>query len=529
MSRKNILILIICGVVLAGLVLAGGVTAIYFYFDGKYKDALDVHIQQVADLTRSFEQGTGDAGVSLSEECDFTEGIGKKLSEASASIAELNEKYPLLLGKATDESAGVTALQARLEAAAPKIKKLREAIAEDGSVAKDLTGMLEKEMEEGSTKAYQALVSRNTALDSAVASLSFTGSLEEKRKSFSEAIQKRGQALSFFIENSQIQDEFRSLSADSGTSLADLSKKLEALLGQCEALEGKLAAVNLKGIAPDSLNLSANFNSRKVSIQASIDYLAEAATLQTTLRDYCATLDKAALKGKFVENLNTYAGWIAKLDGFEANLKSLNDKPNYANVACKRNLEGLGLSQKAKTVLSFKKAVKGAKDAMATSASIDTQITKLLANKSAKPASIKTSAQDWAKKNQSIITALSAALPDELKAGAGKVVSGCKERATFLNEWIACQDDRAAADSHNASYRSHDKKADDYAAAVVYYYYYVYGYWSSDVEEYYQLMLKEEKAANAEKSKANAATKQANAHKSKYEASRKKYLPLMNP
>ncbi len=528
-NKRLILILIICGVVLAGLVLAGGATAVYFYFNGQYNDALDVHKHEIAALNRSFEQGTGDSGVSLSDECGLYDNIGKKLDETSAAIVELNDKYPLLLGKATDESVGITSLKTRLETTQAKIKKLRETIAEDESISKALKSLLEKDLNENSTKSYQDLAGRNTKIDGEVATLSFTGSLEEKRKAFGQAIQQRGMALDFFLEDSKIQDEYRALSADTATGLSELSQKFTGLLGQCQTLESKLSTINFKGIAPDGLNLSASFNNRKVTIQASIDYLVEAATLRIALQEYCASLDTATLKGKFLQNLAAYAGWIAKLEGFEADLKNLNDKPNYVNVACRRTLDDLGMSPKAKTVLSYKSAVKGAKDAMATSASIDTQITKLLANKSAKAASIKSSAQDWAKKNQSIITALSAALPDELKAGASKVVSGCKERASFLTEWIACQDDKTAADSHNASYKAHNKKADEYASSGLYYYYYVYGYWGSECEKYYQLMLKEQKAANAEKSKANAATKQANAHKTKYEASRKKYLPLMNP
>ncbi len=528
-NKRMVLTLVICGVVLAGLVLAGGATAVYFYFNGQYNDAVDTQKEKIAALNRNFEQGTGDSGVSLSEECNLYDDIGKKLSEASDSLAELNDKYPLLLNKATDESVGITALKTGLEAIAPKIKKLRETIEENESISKALTALLEKELDENSTKAYQDLAGRNSAIDGVVTTLSFTGSLEDKRKVFCQAIQQRGLAMDFFLEDSKIQDAYRTLSADTTTGLAELSQQFTALLGQCESLEGKLPSSNLKGIAPDGLDLSANFNNRKVSIQASVDYLTEAATVQNALKDYCVALDKSIPKGKFLQKLDYYVKWLAKLEGFEASLKELNAKPNYVNVAGKRSLEGLGLSEKGKMVLSYRKAVKDVKAAMATSASIDSQITKLLADKKAKPASIKKSAAAWATKNREIIKTLSVALPDDLKAGAAKVLSGCKERANFLTEWIAYQADKATADSHNASYSAHMKKANDYAATGLYYYYYIDGYWSSNVEKYYQLMLKEEKAAKAEKAKANAAMKLANAHKTKYDASRKKYRPLMNP
>lgn len=528
-NKKLILILVIAGVVLAGLVLVGGVGAVYLYFNGQYNAQLDKQKESVSIISRQLEQGSGESALSLEEECEYYRDLGKKIGELPAALEALNKEYPLLLGKADAEKVGITALQSAITAMEPKLTDLGETIREDESIAGSLTGLLDKGLDEGSTKAYQDLIARNAALDGDVAGLSFTGMLETKRAAFAESIAKRGQALDYFLECAKIEDEYRVLSADLTTGLAELSQKYTALLGQYDTLNGKLANLNLKGIAPDSLNLSAAFQDRKVAVQATIDYLVDAATVQGALQEYCVALEKSVPKGKFLEKLDYYVKWLAKLEGFEASLKELNDKPKYVNVSGKRTLEGLGLSEKGKMVLSYRKAVKDVKAAMTKSASIDTQVAKLLANKSAKPASIKKSAQGWATTNQEIITALSVDLPADLKDSAAKVVSGCKERAKFFTEWIGYQDDKATADTHNASYSSHLRKAEEYADTALYYYYYIDGYWSSTVEKYYQLMLKEEKAADGEKAKANAAMKLANAHKKSYEASRKKYLPLMNP
>lgn len=505
---------VIAIVVLAGIIIS------YSIFNTSYNTNLDKLTALVTQADAQFARGDDAAGATPEDQYKYYTAIDGQIDNLSGILKKLNDKYPLLLGKANDESTGLAGLSAKMDELSPKLATLKACIDEDASVAAKLTGLLGGGAQTGLSGEYTALISRNNALKSNLAGLSFFSALEDGRKAMLAAVDKRSSTLAFLEGDAAVNEQLAALLADTAAVPSDNVTTLNGLLQKNDELAAKVSDANLAG----GDNVAQMLNDRKGQINANIAYYTELVPLWSSAQAFSAQMDSnAAQGGKFSARVASYMSSVKQLQELEKQLKTIGDKPEYAVIANKRTLSGIGLSPEGQALAGYLKALVAVDAAVTSSNAMEKDITALLGNKTMTMVTKISSLTALLNKNEKLVASLAVEVPADLAEGLSSFTEGCKERTNFLNCYMNFTQNSGEASSLNATYKGYlSQRSASLAEANK------FPAGSADRDFYNNMAADQLTLANDTKTRYNDTVKLAAADKKAYEVSRKKYVPMLD-
>lgn len=525
-KRKSLFSTIVA--VIVAVVVIAAIVVSYGIFNRSYNANLDKLKEMVATAQTQIAGGSDKAGATPKDEYDYYMALGSRIAGLPQILDKLNGKYPLLLGRGSNESLGISALQAKMDDMSPKLAVLKDCIAGDASIAAKLSDILGNGISAGRSSDYSDLIALNNSLHAKLAGIAFEGAMESSRAALAASVESRSKVLDYLMGDAAINEELATLSADGQTAPADLKTQFSALLGKNDELTAKADGIDLTGYGSGDGNLAQMIADRKNLINANIGYMGELATLQNSVAAFCADLGSGSSKeGKLSQKLASYMVWINELKDLQNQLGKINAKDQYKAIAAKRTIASLGMTPAGQTLLNYEKALNAVNSAMTGSIDMEKKIGSLLTEKKMDLPDKMTALDTLAHKNDAMIASLNVDVPDDLKAGLDSFIAGCTERSTFLEEFMGYVEDQQIASGCAATYHDYlsQRQANLNSAA---YWETIEGPDGANVKYFKGLASDEMSLASQQKTMQNTANKNAAAHKKAYEASRKKYQPMLD-
>jgi hypothetical protein len=519
--------LLLAAIAVVGLLGLGGLGTAYGILHHNYSGYLDQIKAKIAEDKTKFDSGDTRADATLTDQYNFYAVLSGDIGNLPALLAKLNGEYTLLPWRATENSLGITDLQSGMADMSNRLVTLRECIEEDASVSGALGELLDSSAAKDVSQDMAALAARNDALYAKITGVAFTGEFESKRAGFEGAIKKRGDALHYLEEDMAVQSELIKLLSDVQSETSDTIAKLEALSPRNDALESRYQGVDLQGVAGGrTIDFATQITARRQQITAGKAYMAELEAVRNGVAAFCKGLGSPVQGGAFAEKLASYMTRVNGLKALEDQLKAINEKAEYADLPVKHEIPDLGLTPEGEALHSYTPAISALNSGITKSAEMETQIDSLLKDTKMKLTDKVGALEMLLSENSSIINTLQyqqSTLPDDLRDGCASFLSGCQERATFLNEFMAYAQYKVKADGHNSLYSHYVSQKKKYLQDA--------DYWTTagdkDQADYFkQRANDQQELANAEKKSYNDCLKEADKHKKAYEASRKAYQEL---
>lgn len=478
---------------IALVVVIAAIVALQLITGNSYNNNIDRLKGMVAAANDKLEKGDTDAGATLTDQYNFYANLGAQIKNLSNIFVKLNESYPLYFFRIEEESVGTPALAEKMNELTPKLEKLTAWVNDDKAIAGDLSNLIGSQASKDLAKQYSDLIARNDKLKSDVSGLSFSGAAEEGRKALVASIDTRGKALDCLHEDASINDELSVILSDFAMPFASISSKLTDLQKRSDALAANLQGLDLTVYNPDGGKVADQAASQSARMKADIAYLSQLAPLQSSVKDFCAGLGTVPA-GKLTAKIAGYMNWITQLKNMQSSMDAINADEKYAG-ADKLTIKDLGMTDAGKQLITYEKALKDVNTALTSSAAIENTINSIMKDTKTRMPNKVSSLFNLEQKNSAVISALSAAeVPDGMTDQIGDYISGCKERGTFLDDYMNYLISKDASD--NAAKAYHSAGSGDGA---------------SQAYATYQ-----------------AALKTTNDYKAKYTASHKKYLPMLD-
>ena len=503
----------------SAVVLLAALFIAHSIFNNSYGTHLDRLKGMVAEETAKLEQG--DPQADYAGQYRFYLAVDAQLANLSDILAKLNDKYPLLLTRASEKSLGLADLHGRMDGMMPGLQEFKAAADEDGAIAGELSAMLGKSV---ASEDYAGLLARNAAAAARIAGVSFTGSLEEDRAALAASLGKRAAALEFLVEDAGISEQFAAVLADVASSPDDLTAKLNDLIAENQQLSGRTAQADLPAHGAGGDSVVQAVAQRQTLLNADVAYLVEIKALMAEVAAFNGKLEQGLGQGtKFTERLAAWMVWVNDLNTLQAGLKAINDKPDYQGLEeGKRELASLGLSEMGLTLSGYAPALSAVNSAMSQSAAIEKEIDAVMKSK-ARMVDKVTTATHLLERNGALMSSIAVELPPELAEGLTNFSAGCTERNVFLTEYAGYVRDQDVAAGQKANRSYYLGKYEELRKIALTY------PAGSDEHTFYQNLAKDQQQfASTALAEYNAALKSAQAHKKAYEASRKKYVPMLD-
>ena len=504
------------------IVLAVALIVTYSIFDNSYKGNLEKLTGMVADAAGQFGKGDGSADATASDQYRFYLTMDAQITNLSGILEKLNGNYPLLFGKATEETAGITDLRAKMDELMPGLKTYKECIDENNSIAGELAAFLGSD-KGGKPADYAALTARNDALATKAAGLSFFGGLEGSRAAMTDSVAKRATALKFLEEDAAVNERLSALLSDLETKPADLLGSMTALLAENDALKAKAAEVNVGAYVSEGVDIEGMLAARTEQLNTCVAYLTEMNVIAGKVATLNGKIDQGLDSGKFTARLAAWMACLKEYNTLDGEVKAANAKPEYAAVTSKRSLETLGLSSTGLSLPGWAAALNTVNTANSGSQAIEKEIDALLKNTKLAMVTRVTQLIAIKERNGQIIASAAVEAPESLAGGLANFIAGCQERTKFLEEYIQYSQDKALASGHLANQKIYQAKYTEYKEKAE-----TYPEDSVDREFYLHLAKDQQTFANSEYNDYKTLNKTAETHRKAYEASRKKYQPLLD-
>lgn len=513
--KKPVMVIIVAAasvvVLLAALFIAHSI------FGKSYSGHLDRLKTMVTEEAAKFEQG--DSQADAAGQYTFYLQIEAQAANLADILAKLNEAYPLLLTKANEKTVGLEDLKQKIEAVKPGLMQYKQSLDENGAINAELAAILGK----AASADYDALIARNTAAQARIAGLSFPGALETHRSALEQGFEKRGAALQFLMEDAQAGESFAAILADVQAAPDELIARLNELVAKNQELAGKAEETYVASYGAGGASIGQAVTNRQQLLGATIAYLTEIKAVMADVAAFNGKLEQGLGQGtKFTERLAAWMAWVKDFNALEAQLKAVNDKPEYAGIETKRAMAAMGLSEMGTTLLSYAPALNAVNSAMASSVAIEKEITNVMKSK-ARMVDKVTTMTNLLVRDDNLLAKLNVELPADLSEGLANFKAACDERNVFLTEYMGYVKNQAVAEGQAANRRVYQQKYSDYKALAM-----TYPAGSSDRTFYTNLANDQLTFANRAREEYNASIKAAQAHKKAYEASRKKYLPMLD-
>lgn len=517
---------LIAVIAVVGLLGIGGIVTAYVLMHNSYTGYLDQLKAAIATAEGKFQNGDPGENAALDGQYNFYVALNDEIGGLSAALDKLNNNYPLLPGRASDKSLGLYGLRAQMGDTYGKLATLKQCMDEDASIAQKLTELLAADASTDISLDMASLSSRNDALDISISGIAFSGPLEDRRAEFASGIKKRGDALHYLKEDAAVQGELLTLLSSTQMLPADLIPKFGDLKAKNDALTGKIIPIEIEGVSLTEADLNAQVAGRKTMIEASTGYFTELTAVQNGVAEFCRKLKESPVSGAtFAERFAGYTGYFTQLKALEAQIKTINEKPAYAALPVKHTAADLGMTPEGQSFLKYEAAIDTLNTATTKSAAMEKQIDTLLKDtKMTLPDKI-SALDDMTAVNRGIVNTPLEGVPEDLTQGFTAFLDGCRERATFLNEFMAYVDCKVKADGHKALSNSYLANRSDYLESAAYWEK-IEGASGDNVKHFKQLASDQSSLASTEKKGYNDCLKEANTHKAAYEASRKKYKEM---
>lgn len=523
-ARRKLPKALAAAIVIIGVLGLGGLGTAYALLHNHYMGYISQLQAIVNDNTQKFQNGDPNAGASLTDQYNYYAVLNGDIGNLTVLLDTVNNQYPLLPFKETPRSLGIADLQQKMNAMAAQLATLRDCIGTDGTVAADLTSLLDKSSTADVSADMATLASRNDALDAQVSAISFTGTIESKRAEFALGIQKRGAALHYLAEDSAVQSELAALLTGPLPSVQDAVSKFNALNDRNEALAGKYAGIDLTGISAKPIDFGAAVAARREQLKAATAYVQELEPLIGSVAQFCNTLSAPVQGATFGERLASYMVRVDGLQALEDRLKAINDKPAYASLPARRSIADLGFTGDGQTLLGYRDTVGALGNGVKKSDEMEKKIDSLLKNtKMTLPDKVST-LNDLLDQNTAILNGLQSGVPADLTQGLAGFQAGCQERAVFIGYFLDYVQDKVLADGHMTLYKSYLATKASYLESANYY---TLKGLSDMAKHYKQLANDQGSLAAAEKAAYNDCLKQENTDKAAYTASRTKYKAML--
>lgn len=521
-TRSNL----IFAAVLAAVIVAAAAVA-YSIFDRSYNASLSKLKDMTAAANTAYSAGDGTEGATAQDQCKFYTDLSGQVGNLGQILQKLNARYPLLLGKGSEKSLGISALKEKMDAMSPKLDVLKACLDDDAAISARLAEILGRGAAAGQSAEYTDLVSRNNSLSTRLSGIAFEGPIEDDRAALGAAASARAKVLAYLVDDAAISEELAALMADTQTAPADLKAKFGELLQKNDALASEAEGVDLTGYGSSGVNIPQMISDRKALINACVGYMGELEAVQSGVVAFSSDLDiNAAKPGKLSEKIAAYDTWMKKLKELHGQLDAVNQKDLYKGIDPKRDIGTLGMSPAGQKLLEYENALNALIAGAASSKDIEKNIDTLLAEKKMDLPDKTNALIDLDKKNDTIIASLAVEVPEDLKAGLANFLSACNERSKFLDDFMSYVEDQqiaagcSATSSTYSQMRKNDLKQASYWAAQP-------GH-EADVKYWNDQAALHQKLAGEQTTLKNAANKNAAAHKKDYEASRAKYVPQLD-